>query len=513
MDGSLLGAEAPPPATRRSLPRPFCWLWPGSLAGRTALVLLVGLTLVQAAGLTIHALDRVDLQRFAQAREISARAFGLWRTVVLAPPERRAQLLADVELPTGLMASLDADPLVPAGAPPPPPPLVRLFRLDQLLGSGPMRFRPREVRIGPLGPSGLVGLLAPPAIFGPPPGPPPGGPWKGEARRPPPEAVLLPPWREGDWAASLRLPDGPWLNIRVRLEPPRPWHSETFLMAFCVMTFTAGALTLWAVRRLIWPVRALADAADRLGRDVNAPPLPETGPAEIARAAHAFNTMAERIRRFVGDRTQMLAAIGHDLRTPITRLRLRAEFMDDDDQRRKMLADLAEMEAMIAATLAFARDDSATEPSVPLDLAALCRTVLDDASDAHPEKAEAITYQGPDRLAVLARPVALKRALFNLVGNALQYGDAARLSLLTPAGPGQPLRLEVADDGPGIPPEALEAVFQPFRRLEGSRNRETGGAGLGLPIARNIVRAHGGDLVLRNNPQGRGLVAVVTLPV
>ncbi len=493
-------------AARRRLPPPFCWLWPGSLAGRTALVLLLGLTLVQAAGLTIHALDRVDLQRFAQAREISARAFGLWNTVALAPPERRAQMLADIDLPPGLTASLDEQALVPAGTPPPPPPIMRLFRLDRLQGAGPVRFRPREVRVGPLGPFGVPALLPPPL--------PEYGPLardRGRERGPRHMGDWAGPPRMGDWAASLRLADGPWLNLQVRLQSPRPWHSETFLMAFCVMTFTAGSLTLWAVRRLIWPVRALADAADRLGRDVNAPPLPENGPTEIARAAAAFNTMAERIRRFVGDRTQLLAAIGHDLRTPITRLRLRAEFMDDDEQRRKMLADLAEMEAMIAATLAFARDDSAAEPTVALDLVALCRTVLDDAADAHPELAERIDYAGPERLVVQARPVALKRAIANLVGNALAYGQAARLRLI-PAGNGQPVRLEVADDGPGIPPAELENVFQPFRRLEGSRSRETGGAGLGLPIARNILRAHGGDVVLRNRPEG-GALAVATLPL
>ena len=534
---SLPRPEPEVAVARHGLPPPLCWLWPGSLAGRTALVLLLGLTLVQAAGLTIHALDRLDLQRFAQAREISARAFALWSTVVLAPPERRAQLLADVELPPGLTASLDEEALVPPNTPPAPPPILRLFRLDRLQGSGPQRFRPREVRVGPLGPSGRPALLLPP-----PPLPEFGGPssWQEHGLGPRPgagpmmrseqgQSPMLPPrerWRErgprhmgdwagpprmGDWAASLRLADGAWLNLQVRLEPPRPWHSETFLIAFAVMTLTAATLTLWAVRRLIWPVRALADAADRLGRDVNAPPLPETGPAEIARAAAAFNTMAERIRRFVGDRTQLLAAIGHDLRTPITRLRLRAEFMDDDEQRRKMLADLAEMEAMIAATLAFARDDSAAEPSVALDLVALCRTVLDDAADSHPDLAEKIDYAGPERLVVQARPVALKRAIANLVGNALGYGGAAWLKLV-PAGNGQPVRLEVADEGPGVPPGELENVFQPFRRLEGSRNRDTGGAGLGLPIARNILRAHGGDVVLRNRADG-GAVAVATLPL
>jgi signal transduction histidine kinase len=291
--------------------------------------------------------------------------------------------------------------------------------------------------------------------------------------------------------------------------PPRPWHSETFLFAFALMTLTAAGLTLWAVRRLTRPVSDLAAAAERLGRDVNAPPLPEDGPREVATAARAFNTMAERIRRFVGDRTQMVAAIGHDLKTPITRLKLRAELLDDDEQRRKILADLEEMEAMIGATLAFARDDAAAEPSVMVDLAALCRTVLDEATDAAPEMADAITYDGPEHLTVRARPVALKRALANLVGNALAYGGAARLTLAE-AAPGQ-LRIVIEDDGPGVPEYELEGVFQPFRRLETSRNRETGGSGLGLPIARNILRAHGGDVVLRNRPKG-GLAAVMTLP-
>lgn len=447
------------------------WLWPRSLAARTAFVLLLGLTLVQAAGLTIHAFDRVELQRFAQAREISARAFAVWRSMVLAPPDRRMALLADIELPAGLTATLDDHVLVPLDAIPPPVPAMRLFRMEQIASGGPRGFRPREVRLS---------------------------------------AMPQP----GDFMASLRLPDGPWLNLRVMVPPPRPWHSETFLIAFLVMTATAGGLTLWAVRRLTLPVRTLAEAADRLGRDVNAPPLPEQGPSEVATAAHAFNTMAARIRRFVGDRTQMLAAIGHDLRTPITRLRLRAEFMEDDEQRRKMLADLDEMEAMVAATLAFARDDAAAEPTVPLDLAALCRTVLDEASDARPDAAANITYAGPPRLTVQARPVAMKRAIANLVGNAVAYGGAARLSL-TPAESGpaaaQPLRLVVEDDGPGVPTEELEAVFQPFRRLESSRNRETGGSGLGLPIARNILRAHGGDVVLRNRVGG-GLQALATLP-
>lgn len=459
----MSAAEAAAPR-RRSLLR---FLWPRTLAGRTALVLLVGLALVQVAGLTIHALDRVDLQRFQQARDISQRAFTLWRALAQTPADRRAAMLAEFELPPGLRAALEDEPAARPYYPPPPPPLVRMLRMEAML-AGPPRVRPREALVS-------------------------GGP------------------RPGQLFASLRFGDGLWLNMRIELPAPRPWHSETFLFAFVLMTVAAAGLTLWAVRRMTRPVSALAAAADRLGRDVNAPPLPETGPAEVATAAHAFNTMAERIRRYVGDRTQMLAAIGHDLKTPITRLRLRAEFLEDDEQRRKMLADLDEMEAMIAATLTFARDDAAAEPSVAVDLAALCRTVLDEAADAAaPEVAECVAYAGPEHLIVTARPVALKRALANLVGNAMLYGDAARLALAPPEG--RLVRITVEDDGPGVPEAELEAVFQPFRRLEASRNRETGGSGLGLPIARNIFRAHGGDVVLRNLPE-RGLQALATLPV
>lgn len=442
---------------RRVLPR--------TLAARTALFLLLALMAVQAAGLTIHALDRVDLQRAATEREVSARIFGLWRALVVALPERRASILSEIDLPTGLDAAIDDQPVVRVGMLPAPPPMLRMVRPEFLLG-GPPRLRPREVQAG---------------------------------------------MRFGTLYLAMQLPDGTqWLNLTIHMPPLRPWHSETFLVAFLLMTAAAAALIVWATRRLTRPVRDLARAANALGRDVNAPPMPEDGPLEVATAAHAFNTMAGRIRRFVGDRTQMLAAIGHDLRTPITRLKLRAEFMDDEEQRAKMLSDLEEMEGMVNATLAFARDDAAAEPSVPLDLAALCRTVLDEAADARPEAdAEGFSYAGPERLTIRARPIALKRALANLVANAANYGGVARVVMTPPQG-GQ-IQLRVEDDGPGIPEESREAVFQPFRRLEVSRNRETGGVGLGLPIARNILRAHGGDVVLRNRPEG-GLSAEVTLP-
>jgi signal transduction histidine kinase len=295
----------------------------------------------------------------------------------------------------------------------------------------------------------------------------------------------------------------------VPVERPRPWHSPTFLAAFLLMTLAAAGLTLWAVRRLTAPVRTLAEAAEALGRDVNAPPLPENGPTEVATAAAAFNTMAARIRRFVQDRTELLTAIGHDLRTPITRLKLRCEFVEDDEQRGKMLADLEELEAMVSATLAFGRDAQSAEPVSPLDLAELLRTILDETGDAWPDKADTLRYEGPTHYTIRARSLAMKRALTNLVVNAVAYGGSARFRLLPPVD--RILTIELEDDGPGIPPGELERVFEPFHRGEPSRNRETGGVGLGLPIARNIFRAHGGDVALANRPTG-GLRATVTLP-
>jgi signal transduction histidine kinase len=236
--------------------------------------------------------------------------------------------------------------------------------------------------------------------------------------------------------------------------------------------------------------------------------LPEEGPDEVVRAAVAFNTMAGRIRRFVQDRTFLLTAIGHDLRTPITRLKLRAEFIDDDEQRQKFMADLDELDAMVSATLVFGRDTSDTEPAVAFDLVALLRTVLDDAADARPEAAERLSFEGPAHLTVTGRILALKRSFANLVGNAVKYGGSARVLLIVGDGLAT---VTIEDDGPGLPPDELERIFEPFYRVEDSRNRETGGTGLGLPIARNILRAHGGDVVLANRAGG-GARAIVTIP-
>ena len=444
-------------------------LWPRSLAARTALVLLVGLAFVQMAGLTIHAFDRVDLQRLAQMRDIGIRAMSVYREVVMAAPEHRAAVVDAVDPTDGSIVQLrdepPADPLPPA-----PTDVQRQISANMLLVAVPLQERPANVV-----------LLGGPAY----------------------DRIVL----------GMRTPDGAWLRLTMPMPEPRPWHSTTFLVAFLSMSAAAALLTIWAVRRLTRPVATLAAAASALGRDVNAPPLPETGPSEVAMAAEAFNTMAARIRRFVQDRTFMLTAIGHDLRTPITRLRLRAEFLDDEEQRRKMLDDLDQLEAMVASTLAFGRDATTQEPISAMDLAELVRTVLDETGDARPTSELDLAYEGPDHLVVRVRPIALKRAITNLINNAAAYGGGARATLVRPKkSRGEVMiTLCIDDDGPGIPDEEIERVFLPFHRLEESRNRETGGMGLGLPIARNILRAHGGDVVLSNRGEG-GVRATITLP-
>ena len=440
-------------------------LWPRTLAARTAVVLLLGLALVQVAGLTIHAFDRIDLQRYAFVRDVAVRSMTVYRAVVLTPPLQRGAVLQELPRGPALSAELsDGPPLL--DMPELPPHLQHELQVNMRLVPLPPILRPHDLRM--LGGPGL------------------------------PQLVI-----------GMQLPDGDWLNLTVAVERPRPWHSPAFLWAFVLMTAAAALLTLWAVRRLTRPVGVLAAAAVALGRDVIAPPLPEDGPLEVATAAAAFNTMAARIRRFVQDRTELLTAIGHDLRTPITRLKLRAEFMEDEEQRRKMLSDLDELEAMVSATLAFGRDATSAEPVAPLDLAELLRTVLDEAGDACPDAAERIGYDGPAHMTLRARSLALKRALANLVTNAVNYGGGALVRLAPPAD--GVVRIDVDDDGPGIPPGELDRVFEPFHRGEPSRNRETGGVGLGLPIARNILRAHGGDVTLANRPSG-GVRATVTLP-
>jgi signal transduction histidine kinase len=271
-----------------------------------------------------------------------------------------------------------------------------------------------------------------------------------------------------------------------------------------VMALIILAVSVWAVRRVTAPLASLATAAERLGHDVNAPPLTETGTTETRQAARAFNDMQTRLRSLIENRTRLLAAISHDLRTPLTLLRLRAETVENVEERDRMLSTIAEMDTLIGTTLQFARDDSASEPRRQTDLAALVRSVVDEMRGA----GQPVRMQPAASIPYPCQPAALKRAVRNLLDNAVKYGKTGSVRVQPSA---HSVEIDVDDDGPGIPEAEFSRVLEPFYRLEESRSGETGGVGLGLAIAQSIIQAHGGKLTLSNRPAS-GLRASVLLP-
>jgi len=299
--------------------------------------------------------------------------------------------------------------------------------------------------------------------------------------------------RTGGWVHFVGSTDTTSLRWAVR-------------MVFWISISTALIIivSFWAVHRMTRPLRSFADAAERIGLDVRSPPLPEQGSRELRNATRAFNVMLERLRRFVDDRTMMLAAISHDLRTMLTRLKLRAEFIEDAEQQAKAISDLDEMQAMLDSTLAFARDDAAEEPRTQTDLATLVQSLCDDMADA----GQPVTCKTHGRLAYVCAPGAIKRAVQNIVVNAIKYGVSASVELREEA---DRIDIAVTDCGPGIPADRREDVFRPFFRIETSRNRETGGSGLGLAVARSIARRHGGDVIVEDTTGG-GLTVRLSLP-
>jgi signal transduction histidine kinase len=297
---------------------------------------------------------------------------------------------------------------------------------------------------------------------------------------------------------------GGWLLLEPRDGGMFDSRERRFLLLF-LLSAIAMLPAAWAfARRLALPVEALADAAERLGRDPSAPPPSIEGPAEVGRAADAFRQMQARLQAYVADRTKMLGAIAHDLRTPLTRLAFRLEAVEAP-QRAAMAADVAEMEAMISATMGLVRAEGRAADRQRLELGSLLeKTAEDMALVGRPVSAEAL-----DPLVVDGDPVALKRLFTNLFDNGVSYGKRVTARARRE---GDMAVVDVDDEGPGLPAGEEERVFEPFYRLESSRSRETGGIGLGLALVRSTARAHGGDVVLENRVGG-GLRARVTLPL
>jgi signal transduction histidine kinase len=501
--------------------------WPQSLFGRLIAALVIAVVLAQAASLYLFARDRERFVVDSSVREWSRRITEITVLLEQLPIEQRAATVAMLKEQAERVA-------------------LRMERRD----------RARPDRLGGEGP-----LLLPPLDMGP--SQPAGLPSRGRRRvvrerRPPsrsqfwpqifiqmpfvsdvqgvlteqlrgelgngydveveqavaPVASVIPipspffglptqrPTQSYD--VDVRLPDGSTLVYRVtRVSPGTPLPPS--LMLNLVLLVVVLVIALYVVARSVTrPLSRLALAADNLGRSILQPKLAEEGARELRRAAHAFNTMQDRLHRYLDSRTRVLAAMSHDLKTPLTRLRLQVETQIDDPALQSRFGkELDEMESMVRGALALFRGLNDDEAPEPVDVNLLLETIRGEFVEMGKE----VTLEGRALGPLTGKPQALKRGITNLVANAIKFGSRARIVVRD----GGQLEISICDDGPGIPPEELEKVFEPFYRLESSRNRDTGGTGLGLSIARDVAQTHGGSIALRNRPQG-GLEARLSLP-
>lgn len=303
---------------------------------------------------------------------------------------------------------------------------------------------------------------------------------------------------------SVQLPDGSWLNGRVVAPRPNPWLALRPAVATLLIYVIALAAMVWMARRLARPLRDLTAAAEKFEGRGEAPQVTPSGPADLRRAIDAFNAMGRRVSAMLDEKDRMLGAIGHDMRTPLASLRIRAESVEPEEERSPMIATIEEMTAMLDDTLALARSGRAVEEPRIVDLSALADTVVEEFRALGRD----VELEAGARVTGRVQPNLLRRAIRNLVENAVKYGEAARVAARDL---GAQVAIEVSDRGPGIPESELERVQEPFHRLEPSRSRETGGSGLGLTLARAAAQAHGGRLLLENRPEG-GLKASLLLP-
>ncbi|MEE3504259.1 ATP-binding protein [Acidiphilium acidophilum] len=477
-------------------------LVPATLFGQTLAVSLAGLVISALLGIAILAFNQTTMLRTMGAYAATQRIVNLARLIDEVPQNWRTPLIKAASSDTVRIALLPHRPVwVSHDATGTDARMIRIFLARQL---PPDIAASLHVEVGTAfhhgeaSPRGMMAMMgssahqsmrmAMPHIM------------------PMMQGALMPGM--GDWRAlrvAMMLPHGRWVAFTVALPSAGFGLAWPFLIALIAMALIVIPASIWAVGRVTAPLRTLATAAERLGRDVTAPPLAETGTIETRQAAHAFNVMQSRLRHLVESRTRMLAALSHDLRTPLTLLQLRVEDVPQAEERDRMLATIAGMNQMIEATLAFARDDAAVEPFRRIDLTALLAAIVDDMADAG---MKAILEPAPS-ITVDGQPAALRRALVNLLDNAIKYGGAASVTVGT--GPHTAI-VRIDDAGPGIPPAELARVFEPFYRVERSRSAETGGSGLGLSIAMAVMQAHGGTITLSNRSEG-GLSALVVLSI
>jgi signal transduction histidine kinase len=448
-------------------------LLPRSLFGRIALALVGGLIAVQLVTTAIHIAERDSLVVRVGSQQAAVRIGDIVRVLEATSPAERASIMRAVPADT-LKLSFGN----PAGS-------------DNVAGE--------ETELLVASREALAATLEPGVAF----------------RVIDASAVYLDPdsWYAREFGerpgtrirAAVRLQDGTWITAEST-EPARAttWFNR-MLRSLLIVDAVMLVLVFVAVRLVTRPLSVFAGAAEELGRDIDRPPLPERGATELVRAAKALNVMQDRLKRYVQTRMQVLAAMSHDLKTPITRMRLRAELLDDPQLKAKFVKDFDALQEMVTSTLDYMRGLSdGGEPPQPIDVTALVSSLKEDAEEA----GHRVTVHGDARSPVMGRAQALKRCLQNLLDNAFAYGQRASITVRDE---GNAVNISICDEGPGIPEGEIERVFDPYYRVEGSRNRNSGGSGLGLSIARNIAQAHGGTVRLRNLATG-GLEATVRLP-
>jgi len=454
-------------------------LIPRSLGGQLLAMLLLALVVTQGLGYALFSGERSRALRSALGLEAAGRAANVALLLADAPADLHGSILRSASSPL-VSFSLAPAPVVAHDS---ADAAVFIARMRQILGAAALEVR-ADVHL----------RAAQPAA------PPPGFP---AAMRAMHETMMTETAEPVELTLSIRLAQGDWLNVRTMFDRPELQVTPQALFPLALIA-AAVALVAWVTaRRVVGPMRRLAAGADRLGRGLDADPLPLSGPDEVRETTQAFNRMQDRLTRFVADRTQLLAALSHDLRSPLTAMRLRLEMLEETEDTDRLRALVDEMQEMVEATLAFARGAAQTEAAATVDLAAV---LADLAADAGAGRAQ---LAPTEPLFATVRPTALNRALRNLIDNALRYGGGAEITLTREAGAAV---ISIADHGPGLPEDQLQAVFEPFVRFEASRSRDTGGAGLGLAIARTILQAHGGEVSLHNRPEG-GLLALVRLPL
>jgi len=434
---------------------------PSSLFARMALILLAGLLTAQLASVWLQWGERASVVSQARGQNFVDRIVEAVRVLEAGDPARRSAALSALQygdMRVTLIAQGEASQNAPRGA-------IQAM-ISSRLGSE------REIR--PVGEGGGMGMGM--------------GMQRGNPIR----------------SFDLRLADGQWVRFNAAREADAPALSNDLIVRLLITLSIVIVVVMFAVRQATKPLQQLASAADTLGRDLDAAPLAEEGPTETRRAAQAFNRMQTRIKRLIDERARALAAVSHDLRTPLTRLRLRTELVDDEKLRNQMAGDLDAMAAMIDATLGYLRGLQESEAARPIDINALLASMIEDALVL----GRSISVEGQALTPYTGRLTALRRAVQNLIDNAIKYGSSAHVRIEDGAAQ---LSIVVEDEGPGIPPDELARVTDAYYRPDASRNSETGGVGLGLSIAKDIALLHGGDLLLENRPRG-GLCVTLILP-